>query len=67
LSGTHGGSSIISAGSAGTCAHGQAPNRASQMWVNTRARSMPPPARAKAAAARMCAAAGSSPASRSAT
>ena len=51
FSGTHGGSSTISGGSAGTRSHDHSPNSASHRCVNTRARSIPPCSRTNSAAA----------------
>ena len=61
---TEGGKSTTSGGNAGRAAHGQRPNNASQMWVNTRALSRPPESRMNAAARAMCSASAASPARR---
>src|ERR687888_589321 len=45
LNGTRGGNSISSGGNAGTSSQRQSPKSASQMCVNTRARSTPPESR----------------------
>ena len=63
LRGNQGGRKISSGGSAGTSSHSQRPKSASQIWVKTRAFSMPPAARTDSRAAAMWAASGSSPAS----
>ena len=66
LTGAPPGSSISSGGSAGMSSQDQIPNSASQMCVNTRARSTPPEARMNSRARTMCSASGESPHSRSA-
>ncbi len=66
LSGAHGGRKISSGGIAGTCSHDQRPKSDSQIFVNTRDRSIPPWSRTYSRAFRMWSASVGSPASRSA-
>ena len=67
FSGAQDGSRISSGGITGTWSQDQRPNSESQILVNTRLASMPPPLSTKSAARRICSAVGWSPASRSAT